>query len=106
VSKPIYSQQLANDSFSAPGTYLLYTVPAATVVVVTNIDYFVEASASAQQSWLELKNAIVAYSISAAAAVVAPQWSGRQVLGAGDTISLFTQGSNPRVAVTGYVLGP
>jgi hypothetical protein len=106
VSKPIYSQQLASVSLGAPASTLLYTVPAATVVVVTNIDYFVEPTAAGQQSWVTLKNCIVGYTISAGTSIINPQWAGRQVLLAGDTITLFTQAANARVGVTGYVLGP
>jgi hypothetical protein len=107
VAGVIYSRQLCNLSITAgAGSQLVYTVPAATVVVVTNVDYWVENSAANQLSFVELESAIIAAHTSVAAENISVQWAGRQVLTAGQTINLFWGGVNPRIAATGYLLGP
>jgi len=102
----IYSKQLANTGLGAGAAQLVYTVPASTVVVVTNVDTFVVDTATGQVSYTALESCIVNYHASVAADSLALQWAGRQVLTAGQTINVTVGGSACRVGITGYVLGP
>jgi hypothetical protein len=106
MSGVIYSKQLANLAFTGSTVAIVYTVPAATTVVVTDIDYFSAGDLVGESSLVVLKNAAVSFSITAATGPFNKQWSGRQVLVAGDTIEFVCNSAQSTLAITGYVLGP
>jgi hypothetical protein len=106
MSGVIYSQALYNANHTTVGSTVVYTVPANTTVVVTDIDGIFTASAVNQVQEVVLKQAIVAFILTAAGGNTPFQWKGRQVLNAGDKITLVMTGLASHIAITGYVLGP
>lgn len=106
----IYSTQLANSASGVAGTYTVYTVPAATLVVLTNMDLFVNNSAAGQLSRVRIgavtpaNAAVLHFHTSAAAETPTFQWAGRQVLTAGQIITMQFGGTSATWAFTGYAL--
>lgn len=103
---PIYSQKLFNAVVTTTGDTVVFTVPAGTTVVVTDIDVLLTNSAAGQVSFVRLGATALLYHNSAAIEEINQQWVGKQVLNAGDTITFRFHGTAANLAITGYVLSP
>lgn len=103
---PIYSQKLVNASYPASQNAVIYTVPASTTVVVTNIDMYYHSNAANSASYVEIGATNLLYHLTSGTEISNLQWVGKQVLNAGDTITYVTGNETSRLAITGYVLGP
>lgn len=101
---PIYSHQLHNHAYSAPTSGVVYTVPPGSTVVVTDVDFLFEATAMGEFFDVTLGACIVLFFQSAGTLTQLLQWRGKQVLNAGDTISVLSQGPAATIGITGYVL--
>jgi hypothetical protein len=99
---PIYSRKLVNALYAAPTTAVVYTVPAATTVVVTDVDFLI-SGASGQYFTIALGAAYVIWMQLSGSLTQHFQWTGKQVLNAGDQISMLN-GDIATLAITGYVL--
>lgn len=101
---PLYSQQLYNAQTTVTGNQTVYTVPAGAVVIVTNIDVFLNNAAAGNISQVQLGNAVVLFRVAPAAEQLTQQWVGKQVLAPGQTIVIRQSGTAARFGITGYVL--
>jgi hypothetical protein len=99
---PIYSKKLVNAVYPTPYSAVVYTVPPGTTVVVTDIDFLTSGSA-AQYFIVQVGSADLIWIQRVATGTDTHQWRGKQVLNAGDTITL-TNGNVATLAITGYVL--
>lgn len=102
----IYSQQLYNNGPITPGGAVLYTVPASTTVVVTNVDGLWDPTAGNESLYVVLKQALVVYVVASVAGNLRFTWAGRQVLLPGDQITANASAGPLYMGITGYVLGP
>ena len=103
----IYTQQLANIQYTGEFIGEVYTVPADTTVIITDVDAFVLSLEEDEQYALLLGAVPIFYYAGAAAQQVALPWRGRQVLMPGQQIYLEWTGADLfLLAITGYVLGP
>jgi hypothetical protein len=100
---PIYSHQLVNHQYMGAFTGVIYTVPANTTVVVTDVDVL-WSGASGHYIEITLGACSPIWHHSGATETITQQWVGKQVLNAGDTIQLLTEFDVTNVGITGYVL--
>ncbi len=104
---PIYSQQLVNAVYGASHPLsVVYTVPAGATLVLTNIDALIHNTAAGVTSYCQVANLLLLYHLSAGAEFLQQQWTGKQVLTAGQTIQWSMTGAGSYLAATGYVLAP
>jgi hypothetical protein len=99
---PIYSTKLVNADYPTPYSAVVYTVPVGARVVVTNIDYFTSGP-SGTYFTVKLGAGYVIWTQNAANVSQMLRWEGKQVLNAGDTISIIN-GNVATLDITGYVL--
>jgi hypothetical protein len=100
----IYSTQLANRSGAGSFSGAVATVPANHIVVVTDVETFTNDSAAGFISFVSLGAAIICFTDTVAAGFTQRQWSGKQVLTAGQTVSWQSGSTAWNLAVTGYLL--
>lgn len=105
---PIYSQKLVNTSVAAAFAGVVYTVPAGYTVVVTDVVMDITAPFTVAGSNLALGATVVLQPGTGATVGQNPaHWAGKQVLNAGDKISVnVVNPAGASYAVTGYVLTP
>lgn len=90
----------------APGSYTVYTVPPGYTAIVRDIDCYSSAGVSNAEIYFEGNLGQTFFHAEVVATTQdSPQWRGRQVFEAGDTISVNVGGaSNWDVTISGYLL--
>ena len=105
MSRPVYSTRFLATAGEPFGS-VTYTVPAGLVAVVRDVAmYFVAGSGGYANLGVGDDEVPLIVTLSQAGAEVTAQWSGTQVVPAGEVIAAYSRGSVfCRCAVSGYLL--
>lgn len=102
----VYSVRFFEDVGLSPGSYLAYTVPDGYVAILRDIDAYSSAGVSDAEIYVEGHlGQTIFYGNVAATSKSNAQWRGRQVLQAGETITITVGASTDwDVTISGYLL--
>lgn len=104
MARAVYSHRFANVAATGDGNFhVLYTVPVGLVAVVRDLDLFSQTAALA--FGLRLASNVIVSFVNPTASGTAYQWTGRQVLNAGETLEYFAStGLGFTACISGYLL--
>jgi len=99
---PVYSKRVVGGSYGS-GSHLVYTVPADKVFIIRCVDFANESGGTAEAIVI-LNSAWCLFDKQGVTPSSSYQWTGRQVLNAGDTITVAATQSNANFTISGYLL--
>lgn len=100
----VYSIRLFAVSLTGPTSPTVYTVPAATTVVLREVDAYVPDVSPTPLFFVLSTVPATAFFLTASAGPASVQWRGRLVMPAGESLELSLGGGNWRVYGSGYLL--